>query len=78
MPVHKRGLCEKCYANGIHTLGEELHHKIHLTPKNINDRSITVNKDNLVLLCFDCHQSEHGNRVKKSYTFDEHGNLVQC
>lgn len=79
MPLNMRGLCEKCYAKGEHTLGKELHHKIHLTPNNIHDRNVTLNRENLILLCFDCHQNEHGNRKQeKSYKFDEYGNLVQC
>lgn len=36
-----------------------MHHKKHLTPKNINDPEITLNWDNLELLCLDCHQKEH-------------------
>ncbi len=32
------GLCEKCGA-----IGTEVHHKIHLTPKNVTDPNITIN-----------------------------------
>lgn len=76
MPVHKRGLCEKCWEQGIHTLGLELHHKTWLTPNNMKDKSITLNHDNLIFLCFECHKKEHGNRNEKRYTIDEHGNLI--
>lgn len=39
--------------------GEEVHHKIRLTPKNVRDPSIALNWDNLELLCKDCHIKEH-------------------
>lgn len=38
---------------------EEVHHKIHLTPQNIGDKSISLNADNLVCLCKDCHFEQH-------------------
>lgn len=76
MPVAKRGLCEHCYAEGKHILGKELHHKIELTPYNMNDRSITLGHDNLVLLCFECHQKEHNKRSEQRYKFDEWGNII--
>lgn len=63
---------------------EEVHHKIHLTPNNITDVSITLNPNNLVCLCKDCHfqehRGDHGNGRKNNedypYTFDENGNLI--
>lgn len=77
MPRNKRGLCEKCYEKGEHTLGEELHHKIWLTPNNINNKDVTLNHNNLILLCFECHQKEHGKRKHKQYEFDSEGNIVK-
>ena len=76
MPKYKRGLCEKCYSKGKHTLGEELHHKIWLTPNNIHDKNITLNHDNLILLCFDCHREVHETRRQNQYKFDSEGNLI--
>lgn len=76
MPKYKRNLCERCFAKGVHKLGEELHHKIWLTPKNINDKNITLNHDNLILLCFDCHRAEHGQRNESQYIYDEQGALI--
>lgn len=49
------GICELCGDNP----GTEVHHKIFLRPENINDESITLNPDNFMLLCYDCHQLEH-------------------
>ena len=63
---------------------EEVHHKKHLSPDNINDVSVTMNPKNLVSLCKACHFEEHrgehgkGRESKENYpyTFDEHGQLV--
>ena len=46
--------CERC--GGI---GAIVHHKKYLTPKNINDINITLNFDNLELLCRECHEKQH-------------------
>ena len=35
------GLCERCLANGIYKAGEIVHHKIEITPENINDPTVT-------------------------------------
>ena len=76
MPTHKRGLCEKCYEKGKHILGEELHHKIWLTPKNINDKDITLNHSNLILLCRECHREAHGDRKPAQYIYNDNGELI--
>lgn len=49
------GMCEKCKEN----IGEELHHKVFLRPDNIHNADITLNPENLILLCKDCHFKEH-------------------
>ena len=53
------GLCERCWAKGLIVPGEEVHHKIKLTPENINDPAIALNWDNLEPLCDACHKAEH-------------------
>ncbi len=65
------GRCERCGA-----LGEEVHHKIRLTVKNVNNPQISLNQDNLELLCKKCHNKEH-HRFSKSQEFDEDGNLIK-
>lgn len=57
--TEKGGLCERCLANGRIVPGEEVHHRIYLTPDNLNDPAISLNWDNLELLCKDCHLEEH-------------------
>ena len=55
----KSGLCERCWKKGLITPGAEVHHKIRLTPENLNDPAVALNWDNLELLCKDCHIEEH-------------------
>ena len=69
------GLCERCLSKGLYVPGEIVHHKIHLTPDNISDPSISCNKNNLELLCRDCHAQEHS-RIKKRYRIDEYGRVI--
>ena len=56
---HMNGLCERCLSKGLIVPGDEVHHKIRLTPDNINDPAIALNWDNLELLCKNCHLEEH-------------------
>jgi 5-methylcytosine-specific restriction endonuclease McrA len=65
-----RGKCERCGA-----LGEEVHHKKLLTVHNVMDPNISLNQENLELLCKKCHNAEH-KRFSKSQQFDEDGNLI--
>lgn len=78
-------MCVKCGAPA-----EEVHHKTHLSPENINDPNITLNPDNLASLCKSCHFKEHykdkaeGHRKNKlevpermkHYEFDENGYFI--
>jgi 5-methylcytosine-specific restriction endonuclease McrA len=64
------GKCERCGA-----LGEEVHHKKRLTIHNVMDPVISLNQENLELLCRKCHNEEH-KRFSKSQRFDEDGNLI--
>lgn len=77
-------ICEKCGEPG-----NIVHHKIMLNENNINDPNITLNVDNLELLCKSCHDKEEGhfldarrknNKSKVTtagVTFDKDGNLVK-
>lgn len=68
------GLCERCRERGLIVPGVIVHHKIHITPDNINDPSITLNNDNLILVCRDCHAELH--KRKKRYKVDELGRVT--
>ena len=68
------GLCRKCKQPG-----RIVHHKITLTPDNINDPSITLNWALLEYLCLDCHNAEHGGAVTRNdVVFDSRGQLVMA
>lgn len=62
------GICEKCKSKP----GVELHHIEHLTPSNINDPNVTINPENLMLLCKDCHFEEHRKECFSGYTPDKY------
>lgn len=72
--ISKHGLCERCGAPG-----KIVHHKIYITPENINDPDITLNFDNLELLCQECHNREHFEKysaTREGLIFDENGDIV--
>ncbi len=64
------GLCERCGS-----IGQEVHHKDRLNIDNVNDVSVSINPENLELLCKDCHNKEH-KRFGKEKLFDNEGNLI--
>lgn len=70
------GLCEKC-----RTLpGYIVHHKIPLSPENINNPEVTLNFDNLAFDCKECHDCEEVHSfVRKDgllVYFDENGDVL--
>lgn len=74
-------MCERCYAKGLIVVGSkqqplEVHHKIPLTPENINDPSVTLNWDNLELLCKDCHEQERQRMDGRRWKVDECGRII--
>lgn len=71
----KHGLCERCS-----DAGKIVHHKVYINEFNINDADITLNADNLELLCQDCHNKEHFEKYSATVwgtEFDRDGNLVE-
>ena len=73
------GLCERCLSKGETTPGKIVHHKVHITPNNVNDPNITLNWDNLEYLCQDCHNQEHHAReaTGEGLRFNSMGELVE-
>lgn len=57
--------CYMCQSEGCCNPAEDVHHKISLTPDNINDISVTVNPSNLISLCGDCHKAIHRKEKRK-------------
>ena len=73
------GLCERCRAQGRIVPAKIIHHKIHLTPANINDPTIALDFNNLEALCKQCHEEEHnfcGRKNSKRYFVNESGQVV--
>ena len=77
---YRHYLCERCLAQGLFTPGEIVHHKIRLDPHTIQDESITLNFDNLELLCREHHEAEHKSERKKDrglrYRIDDDGRVI--
>lgn len=69
-------LCQDCLKRGMYKPAEEVHHITPLTPENINDESITLNMDNLISLCKDCHAKRHNKKDDKRYKVDEWGRVT--
>ena len=67
----QRYLCEDCLSKGILTTGEIVHHIKPITPENINDPNITLNFDNLKLVCRKCHADEHHQRKRRYKVLDD-------
>ena len=68
-------LCQDCLRKGKYTPAEEVHHILELTPDNINDPEVTLNPDNLVALCRECHKQRHGAHERR-YKVDEFGRVI--
>lgn len=72
-------LCERCLAKREISISEQVHHKIKLSPQNINNPDIVLNWENLEALCDKCHKEEHikerrANR-KHRWSVDENGKI---
>lgn len=69
------GLCETCRER----LGYIVHHRIELTPENINDPDIALSHGNFKYDCHICHNKENKNQDECSsltaYEFDENGEI---
>lgn len=68
-------ICVKCNIRPA----EIAHHIIWLTPKNINDVNITLNKDNLMAVCRECHAIIHEGTscTVDGLVFNERGELIE-
>ena len=67
------GLCQECRDE----LGYIVHHRIELTPQNINNPDICFSFANLEYVCLNCHNKIHGVCAPgKKIKFDESGELI--
>lgn len=54
----KSGKCQRC--GRVADMKQlHAHHKVLLTPSNVNDTTISLNPDNIEILCNSCHDEEH-------------------
>jgi len=70
------GMCERCFQMGEYVPATLVHHKVHLTPDNIDDPHVTLSYDNFQRLCQDCHAAVHAGQSAPRVTFDERGNVI--
>lgn len=66
----KGNLCERCLSRGVIEAGSkdrplEVHHKTPITQENLSNPEITLNWENLELLCKTCHDEERERREKR-------------
>jgi len=70
------GLCNRCNAPGY-----IVHHKILLTPNNINDYDVSLNWNELEYLCIDCHNKEHMSKhdivIREGLIFNDKGEVIK-
>lgn len=67
MIIAERGpVCAKCGKIMVNPLDCELDHIKELTPENVNDTKISLNPDNVQILCHACHDKKHGRFGKKA------------
>lgn len=81
------GLCERCLEKGVYKPADVVHHKVPLSPENMNDPDIALNPERLIALCDDCHTEVHQELgigamngpkpVKPRVGFDKFGNVVE-
>ena len=70
-------LCEDCLKRGIYKPAKEVHHIEELTPANIHRPEITLNFENLVALCKECHKARHNECNKdRRYMFGAGGEII--
>ena len=78
----KGNLCEHCLKRGIIEPGSkdqplEVHHKIPITADNVNDPNVTMNWNNLELLCKKCHDEQKAKKPKR-WRVDANGRVTVC
>lgn len=73
--IKSNGVCARC--GGIFDIVDlRPHHKIELTLDNIDDVSVTLNPDNIEVLCHDCHNAAHarfGNAIGAKHVYLVYG-----
>lgn len=71
--AERKGLCEECLKRGIVKEGFHCHHITELTEANVDDASISLNADNIMLLCHECHDNKHARACKRRFIVNDNG-----
>jgi len=58
----QHGLCADCLKHGDYTPIADVHHVVELTEDNVGNPEISLNPDNCVGLCKECHNARHDRR----------------
>ena len=66
------GMCQTCHKE----LGKIVHHKVWLTPDNINDPMVTLNHDNLKYDCQTCHNQEKEEEQEQPRYYFDGGKII--
>ena len=69
-------ICEHCGRPITQKYDAICHHKIYLTPENIQDLTISLNWDNLELVCRQCHADEHERKEIKRWIVAKDGRIT--
>ena len=56
------GLCQVCLSKGLIEPAVHVHHRVPITPENLDDPRITLDRSNLMALCEECHAEQHRTR----------------
>ena len=70
LKIQNNYMCDKCNNVVLSTKKLISHHKIELTEDNVDDDNISLNKNNIDIICYDCHNRVHnrfGYNTKKVY-----------
>lgn len=52
------------------------HHVIYLTDTNVDDYEVSLNEDNLEVICIQCHNKEHSGVITDVLRYDIDGNVI--
>lgn len=71
--LRDHGVCQECGR-----AGNEVHHIIPITENNVHEyEKISLNPENLQLLCTECHNAKRNSGViREDMKFDDDGNII--
>ncbi len=71
--VERGGRCERCGDRPPYFSNLIGHHKEHLTEENVDEASVSLNPDNIEIICQRCHNKEHRRFGYKSSVYIVYG-----